>query len=197
VQQFFTRIGDISYNYNLKKPYEIMGALWDAPEEHAEALTCIMALPVATRRLVQKLDYEQTARNNISYLGLQFFIARLHTNISLEVIKSNTTDLYDAFMIAHAYKTTVKNKKERDSLLNSKMDAETRTKRLPKSKPSDKIFNKRKCFAQTMVRPINKGQTGAMAPMAAIPVTATTAMAVTNNSDPDPGLHANQTQHLG
>jgi len=38
VQKFFTRIGDTAYNYNLKKPNdEIMGALWEAPEEHAQA----------------------------------------------------------------------------------------------------------------------------------------------------------------
>jgi len=100
MKQFFTRIGDIAYNYNLKKPNdEIMGALWAAPEEHAEALEAFMALRVAPHRLVHRLDYEQTARNDILYLGLQFFIAGLHTNISLEVIKSNTTDLYEAFLI--------------------------------------------------------------------------------------------------
>jgi len=36
VQQFFTRIGDIAYNYNKKKPNaEIRGDVW---EQHAEAL---------------------------------------------------------------------------------------------------------------------------------------------------------------
>jgi hypothetical protein len=94
VQQVFTRIGDIGYNYNLQKPKdEIMGALWAAPEEHAD-------------------------------LGLQFFIAGLHTNISFEVIKSKTMDLYEAFMIAHTYETAVKRKEEMDSmyLLNSKIN---------------------------------------------------------------------------
>ncbi len=90
--------------------------------EHEEALAGFMALPVATRRLVQRLNYKQTAGNDIQYLGLQFFIARLHTDISLEVINSNTMDLYRAFMIAHAQETAVKSKKERDSLLYSKIN---------------------------------------------------------------------------
>ncbi len=65
VQQFFTRIDDIAYNYNVKKPNdEIMGALWDGTEEHKETLAGFMALPVATYRLVQRLDYEQTASND-------------------------------------------------------------------------------------------------------------------------------------
>jgi hypothetical protein len=110
-----------------------MGPLWAAPEEHAEALAPYMALPADLRRLVQRLDYQQTARNDFSYLGLQFFIARLHTDISLEVIKSNTADMYKAFLIAHNYETAVKSKKEKDSncisLINSRinemsMDAE-------------------------------------------------------------------------
>jgi hypothetical protein len=48
-------------------------------------------------------------------LGLQFFIAGLHTDISLEVIKSNTADMYEAFMIAHAYETAVKSRKEKEN----------------------------------------------------------------------------------
>ncbi len=53
VQQFFTRIGDIAYNYNLKKPNDdIMGPLWAAPEEHTQALAPYMALPADLRRMV-------------------------------------------------------------------------------------------------------------------------------------------------
>jgi len=113
VQQFFTRIGDIAYNYDLKKPTEaIKGDVWEAPEEHEETLAGFMALPLAVHRLVLQLDYQQIARNNISFLGLQFFVAGLHSNNSLEVIKSGTTDMYAAFLIAHAYETAAKDKKK-------------------------------------------------------------------------------------
>ncbi len=61
------------------------------------------------------MQLDQIARNDISYLGLQFFIAGLHTDISLEVIKSNTADMYEAFMIAHAYETAVKSRKEKEN----------------------------------------------------------------------------------
>ncbi len=126
VLQFFTGIGDITYNYNIKKPNaENRGDVWAAPEQHAKTLAPFMELPIATRRLVLQLDYKQIARNNIWYLGLQLFIVGLHTNISLEVIKSNTADIYEAFMIAHAYETAVKSKKESDSTVKiNKMDAE-------------------------------------------------------------------------
>jgi len=51
----------------LKKPNdEILGGLWEAPEEHEETMAPFMALPVATQRLVLQLDYIQIARNNIS-----------------------------------------------------------------------------------------------------------------------------------
>jgi len=51
VQQSITRIGDITYNYNLKKTNaEISGGLWEATEKHEEALADFMALFAATRR---------------------------------------------------------------------------------------------------------------------------------------------------
>jgi len=54
VQKFFTRNGEIAYNYDVKKPHdEIMGPLWAIPEEHAEVLEAYAAMPVATRRLIQ------------------------------------------------------------------------------------------------------------------------------------------------
>jgi len=61
---------------------------------------------------VLERDYTQFAKNDISFLGLQFFVAGLHDNISLEVIKSGTTDMYEAFLVAHAYETAVKDKKK-------------------------------------------------------------------------------------
>jgi len=91
VQKFFTRIGEIAYNYAVKKPHdEIMGPLWAIPEEHEETLAAYAALPIATRRLIQRLNYEQTQKNDVSYLGLQFFIAGLRQDISMEVVKSGT-----------------------------------------------------------------------------------------------------------
>jgi hypothetical protein len=78
VQKFFTRIGEIAYNYDIKKQHdEIMGPLWAIPEEHAELLEAYAAMPVATRRLIQRLNYKQTQKNDVSYLGLQFFIVGL------------------------------------------------------------------------------------------------------------------------
>jgi len=64
------------------------------------------------------------------FLGLQFFIAGLHTYISLMVIKSCTADKYEVFMIALAYETGLKSKKERDTTLLkvNEMDAEYKDK---------------------------------------------------------------------
>ncbi len=61
-------------------------------------------------------------------MGLQFFVAGLHDNISLEVIKNGTTDMYQAFLVAHAYETAVKDKKKNNgngAMINkiSEMDA--------------------------------------------------------------------------
>jgi len=54
VPKFFTRNGEIAYNYNVKKPHkEILGPLWAIPEEHAEELEAYAAMPVATKRLIQ------------------------------------------------------------------------------------------------------------------------------------------------
>jgi len=94
IQKFFTRIGEIAYNYDVKKQHdEIMGPLWAIPEEHEETLAAYTAMPIATRRLIEGLDYKQTQKNDVSYLGLQFFIAGLRQDISMEVAKSGTTDM--------------------------------------------------------------------------------------------------------
>jgi hypothetical protein len=71
------------------------------PEDRREALAEYMALPLAVCQEVHKLEYEQFNTNNLSYLGLQFFIAELHPDIQLDVIKSGMSDLYEAFKIAH------------------------------------------------------------------------------------------------
>ncbi len=70
-----------------------------------------MALPLAVCQEVQELEYKQFNTNDVSYLGLQFFIAGLHPDIQLDVIKSGTSDLNKAFKIAHACKTAMQNKK--------------------------------------------------------------------------------------
>jgi len=131
VQQFFTRMGDIAYNYVLKKPNAaIRGELWAVPDDadDAELLAPYMALNRAVRQRVLERDYAQFAKNDISFLGLQFFVAGLHDDISLEVIKSGTTDMYEAFLVAHAYETAVKDKKKNNgngAMVNkiSEMDA--------------------------------------------------------------------------
>jgi hypothetical protein len=123
-------------------------------------------------------------------LGLQLFIVGLHTNISLEVIKSNTADIYEAFMISHAYETAVKSKKESDITVKiNKMDAEFEDKEQAKIRQN---INKRKCFALTMDLLINRSPTGAMAPATATAATATTPIVHINNPDLHPALHANQ-----
>jgi hypothetical protein len=71
-----------------------------------------MALNRVVRQRVLERDYAQFAKNDISFLGLQFFVAGLHDDSSLEVIKNGTTDMYQAFLVAHAYETAVKDKKK-------------------------------------------------------------------------------------
>ncbi len=103
VQEYFSRIGDTLYNYKVKKPNAIIrGPVIVVPEDRQEALAEYMALPLAIRQEVHKLEYEQFNTNNVSYLGLQFFIAGLHPDIQLDVIKSGTSDLDEAFKIAQA-----------------------------------------------------------------------------------------------
>ncbi len=112
VQEFFARIGDTLYNYKMKKTNkDIRGPVIQIPEDRRENLAEYMALPLALQQEVHKHQYEQFNTNNISYLNLQFFIPWLHPNILLEVIKSGTLDLYEAFKTAHACKTSLQNKK--------------------------------------------------------------------------------------
>jgi hypothetical protein len=112
VQEYFSRIGDTSYNYKVKKPNAyIRGQVIVVPVDRREALAEYMALPLAVRQEVHELEYEQFNNNDMSYLGLQFFIAGLHPDIQLDVIKSGTSDLYEAFKIAHACETAMQNKK--------------------------------------------------------------------------------------
>jgi len=128
VQKFFTRIGEIAYNYDVKKPHDkIMGPLWTIQEEHAKVLEANASMPVATKRLIQQLNYEQTQKNDVSYLGLQFFIAGLRQDISMEVVKSGTTDMNQAFLTAHAYETALRDKQGKngppEQIKNKEMNA--------------------------------------------------------------------------
>ncbi len=108
VQEYFSRIGDTSYNYKVKKPNaDIRGPCIVVPEDRREALAQYMALPLAVRQEVHELEYEQFNNNDVSYLGLQFFIAGLHPDIQLDVIKSGMSDLYEPFKIAHVCETAM------------------------------------------------------------------------------------------
>ena len=70
VQEFFTRIGDMAYNYDLKKPNDaIRGDLCAVPDDadDAKLLAPYMALNHAVRQRVLERDYAQFAKNNISF----------------------------------------------------------------------------------------------------------------------------------
>ena len=48
VRDFFSRVGDIAYNYNVKKPNaEIMGPVPDVPEDEEEDNAAWLAMPAA------------------------------------------------------------------------------------------------------------------------------------------------------
>jgi len=169
-----------------------MGLLCDIPEEHEEVLAAYAAMPVATRRLIQRLNYEQTQRNKVSYLGLQFFIDRLHQGISMEVIKSGTTDMYQALLTAHTYETALRDKQGKNGSTNgvkiSEMDAdfEDDSKRA-KIKAIKCKYQQRRMFTS------NGQPTSDYPPEVTAPTTATTTtMAAFNNPDLDQELHANQ-----
>ena len=111
VQEFFSRVGDVAYNYNQKKPNDdIRGPVPPVPEGEEEDNQAWLAMRAAQRERAHMRSYRQFARNDISYLGLQFFVAGLHPDIQLEVIKSKTADLYEAFKIAHDYETALQKK---------------------------------------------------------------------------------------
>ena len=113
VQEFFSRVGDIAYNYNAKKPNaEIMGPVPEVEEDDQELEAAWLALTPQQQQRAHERTYKQFAANDISYLALQFFAAGLHSDLQLEVIKSKTASLYDAFMVAQAYETAAANKEK-------------------------------------------------------------------------------------
>ena len=111
VQEFFSRVGDIAYNYNVKKPNdEIMGPVPEVEDEDDVVEAAWLALTPVQQQRVHERSYKQFAANDISYLALQFFVAGLHADLQLEVIKSKTANLYEAFKIAQAYETAAANR---------------------------------------------------------------------------------------
>ena len=114
VQEFFSRVGDIAYNYNVKKPnQEIMGPVPEVDEDDEELEAAWLALTPQQQQRAHERSYKQFAANDISYLGLQFFVAGLHPDLQLEVIKSKTANMYEAFKIAQAYETAAANKENK------------------------------------------------------------------------------------
>ena len=55
VKDFFSRVGDIAYNYNVKKPNaEIMGDVLEVPEDEVEDNAAWLAIPEAQRQAAHK-----------------------------------------------------------------------------------------------------------------------------------------------
>jgi hypothetical protein len=113
VQRFFSRVADILYNYKDKMPInDLMGPLPDTPEEFEEADAGWDALPIAVQRRVQQRICRQNTALNIRYMGVQFFAAGLHADLQLEVIRTGTIDMNEAFDVAHKYETAIQNKQK-------------------------------------------------------------------------------------
>ena len=126
VQEFFSRVGDIAYNYNIKKPNaEIMGPVPEVDPDDEELEAAWLALTPAQQQRAHERSYKQIAANDISYLALQFFAAGLHPDLQLEVIKARTASFNEAFMVAQAYETAAANKESRhaDSAKINELDA--------------------------------------------------------------------------
>ena len=114
MQQFFSRVGDIGYNYNVKKPNaDIKREVPEVEEEDEEVEADWLALTPAQQRRAHERSYKQLAANDISYLALQIFVARLHADIQLEVIQSKTADLYEAYKVAQEYEMAAENKENK------------------------------------------------------------------------------------
>ena len=147
VKDFFSRVGDIAYNYNVKKPNtEIMGNVPEVPEDEEEDNTAWLAIPQAQQRAAHEWSYKQIAANDISYLCLQFFVAGLHPNIQLEVIKSKTADLYAAFEMADKYETAIQNKERVSPTMVNELDATEDPEERAKIKAIRQNFREKRMF---------------------------------------------------
>jgi uncharacterized membrane protein YgcG len=124
VQRFFSRVADILYNYKDKMPInDLMGPIPDTPEEFEEADAGWDALPLAVQRRVQQRICRQNTALNIRYMGVQFFAAGLHAELQLEVIRTGTIDMNEAFDAAHKYETAVQNKDKAARATINELDA--------------------------------------------------------------------------
>ena len=124
VQRFFSRVADILYNYKDKMPIDdLMGPLPETPEEFEEADAGWNALPLAVRRRVQERICKQNTALNIRYMGVQFFAAGLHSDLQLEVIRTGTIDMNEAFDVAHKYETAMQNKEKATAAKINELDA--------------------------------------------------------------------------
>ncbi len=59
---------------------------------------------------IEKSAVKIVVFNNFKALGVEF--TNTDQNFCLEVIKNGTTDMYQAFLVAHAFETAVKDKKK-------------------------------------------------------------------------------------
>ena len=110
VQRFASRLADIMYNYEERMPVDDL--IGDVPETTGNADPCAQyyALPVAVQQEMHRRSCMLYQENNLAYMGVQFFVAGLHPEIQLEVIKDGTIDLSEAFKVAHKFETAMLNK---------------------------------------------------------------------------------------
>ena len=90
-----------------------MGPVPEVDKEDEELKAAWLALTPQQQQRAHERSYKRFAANNISYLALQFFVARLHADLQLEVIKSKTADLYEAYKVAQAYEMAAVNKENK------------------------------------------------------------------------------------
>jgi hypothetical protein len=92
----------------------------------------------------------------VSYLGLQFFIAGLYPDIQLDVIKSGTSDLYEAFNIAYACETAMQNKKIHSANKVAKVN-EMELDAMADQEEREAVEDMRRQFAQKWMFSANNG----------------------------------------
>ena len=150
VQRFFSRVADILYNYKDKMPVnDLMGPIPETPEEFEEADAGWDELPNAVKRRVQERICKQNTALGIRYMGVQFFAAGLHADLQLEVIRTGTIDMNEAFDAAHKYETAVQNKEkaaaakinELDAIIENDPDWSAEVEALKRNFQQRKMFN--------------------------------------------------------
>ena len=97
VQVFFSRVGDIAYNYNVKKPIaKIMRPVPEVPEDEEEENAVWLAIPAAQEEWPMRGH-----TNNSQPMILLIFVCNSLWPDYTKIFKSKTADLYEAFKIAH------------------------------------------------------------------------------------------------